>query len=160
MTSLNRFEITREHFFPDLFAVSSLEIRQLGASAHRFAQFLWREIDGEAEETRAGWSNQQWQNYLADPRCEFYAVFCDGEPAGASELVREPTLMRDSGGKVRIKVFGLFPEYAGEGLGAAVLTRMVEKGFAAGGGVVQFQSKREIEGGILALLKRLHFKEV
>ena len=40
--------------------------------------------------------------------------------------------MQDRGGTVHVEAFGLLPEFIGEGLGPALLTRVVEKAFATG----------------------------
>ena len=132
MAVTSKLELNRGDFSPRLFANESLSIARLSATSYRFARFLWENINGNADEDRSGWQGPQWQHYLTDPRCEFYAVYCDDEPAGCCEIVREAKLMRATGGSVRIKAFGLFPEFAGEGLGSSLLTRIIEKSFATG----------------------------
>ena len=132
MAVTSTLELYRGDFFPRLFANESLIISRLSATSFRFARFLWDNIDANADEDRSGWNGAQWQHYLTDPRCEFFAVYCDDEPAGCCEIVRKPKLMRARGGSVRIKAFGLFPEFSGEGLGSSLLTRMIEKSFATG----------------------------
>jgi ribosomal protein S18 acetylase RimI-like enzyme len=149
--------LLKNNFFPDLFPNESLSITQLGASSFRFAQFLWNCVEGGAEEDRSSWDAVQWQHYLTDPRCEFYAVYSDHEPAGYCEIIREPRLMRAKGGAVRIKAFGLLPEFAGEGLGSKVLTRMVEKAFATGATSINLKSQSEFPAAMLAICRKQGF---
>ena len=154
---MNKLELKRDDFFPSLFASESLSISRLSATAFRFARFLWDTVEGGGEDRRS-WTDIQWQDYLADPRCEFYAVFCDGEPAGCCELVRGPRLMRATGGSVRIRAFGLLPEYGGEGLGAILLTRMAEKGLATGAETISVQASQPFSEAMLTLLTRQGFR--
>jgi GNAT superfamily N-acetyltransferase len=130
MTS--RLALKRSEFFPHLYASETLNINRLSATSFRFAMFLWEAIGRGATEDRAHWYGAQWQHYLADPRCEFYAVYCDGEPAGCVEIVVEQRLMRTAGGSVRLKAFGLLPEFEGDEISSAILTRIAEKAFAKG----------------------------
>ncbi len=154
-----KLELRKQDFFPRLVVNETLTFRRLSAAAHRFAAFLWQEIGANSEEDRRGWQALQWQNYLADPRCEFYGVFCDDEPAGCAELLQQPRLMRASS-TVRIKAIGLFPEYSDEGLGAALLTRMVEKSLAAGAETVTLRSGEALDKATLTLFRRQGFKEL
>lgn len=153
-------ELTQSQFYPMLFAHESVTMTRVSATAFRFAGFLWSAVGDAATEDRSAWAGTQWQNYLSDPRCEFYAIYCDGEPAGCCELVRGPRLMRARGGVTRIKAFGLMPEYRGEGIGAAVLTRLVEKAFATGATRVSFRTKGEMSPTMLEVFSRQGFFEV
>lgn len=155
--AITKLELQRQHFFPRLFPNESMTTRRLSATAHRFAAFLWDGIGANQDEDRSAWDAVQWQNYLTDPRCEFYAVFCDDEPAGCCEIVRQPTLMRTST-TVRIKAFGLFPEYAGEGLGSALLTRMVEKALATGAHIITIRTSADISSSNLQMFRRQGFR--
>ena len=128
MTEASKFELKRGDFFPHQFASESLSITLLSASAFRFARFLWEAVDSDGNaERRSGWTNIQWQNYLADPRCEFYAVFCDGEPAGCCELVQDPRLMRGRVGAVRLKSFGLLKQQLMAGRQAYIVYPLIEE---------------------------------
>ncbi|MBT4618076.1 MAG: hypothetical protein HOB98_16665, partial [Gammaproteobacteria bacterium] len=132
MAVTSKLELNRGEFSPWLFANESLTISLLSATSYRFARFLWDNINTTADEDRSGWTGGQWQHYLTDPRCEFFAVYCDDEPAGCCEIVRESNLIRATGKSARIKTFGLFSEFSGDGLEAALLTRMIEKSFSTG----------------------------
>ena len=144
MAVTSKLELTRGEFSPWLFANESLSISLLSATSYRFARFLWDNINATADEDRSGWNGAQWQHYLTDPRCEFFAVYCDDEPAGCCEIVREANLMRATGGSAGIKAFGLFSEFSGEGLESSLLTRMIEKSFATGADRVTLRAGPEL----------------
>ena len=158
MAVTSKLDLNRGDFFPRLFANESLIISRLSATSFRFARFLWENIDANADEDRSGWSGAQWQHYLTDPRCEFFAVYCDDEPAGCCEIVREPKLMRATGGSVRIKAFGLFPEFSGEGLGSSLLTRMIEKSFATGADRVTLRTGQELPLEMATMFRNQGFR--
>ena len=152
-----KLELKRADFFPWLFANDELAVTRLSATSYRFAQFLWDNI-GQTVDDRGGWTAADWQNHLANPEREFYAVYCDGEPAGCCELRQEPRLMRARATAMRINAFGLLPEFSGEGLGAALLTRMIEKSFASGATRVTISSSDQIPESMLALCRRQGFQ--
>ena len=158
MAVTSKLELNRGDFSPQLFANESLTISRLSATSCRFARFLWDNINANVDEDRSGWSGSQWQHYLTDPRCEFFAVYCDGEPAGCCEIVREQKLMRATGGSTRIKAFGLFSEFSREGLGSLLLTRMIEKSFATGAEKVTFRTVQELPPGITAMFRNQGFR--
>ena len=158
MTVISKLELNRGEFFPQLFANESLTIFRLSATSFRFARFLWDNINANANEDRLGWSGTQWQHYLTDPRCEFFAVYCDDEPAGCCEIVRLPKNIRAMGWSVRIKAFGLFPEFSEEGLECSLLTRMIEKSFATGAEKVTFRTVQELPPGITAMFRNQGFR--
>lgn len=155
--AVTKLELQRHQFFPRLFANESMTTKRLSATAHRFAAFLWQSVGANDDEDRSGWDAVQWQNYLTDPRCEFYVVYCDDEPAGCCEIVRQPKLMRASS-SVRIKALGLFPEYAGEGLGSALLTRMVEKALATGAHSVTVRTSADLSKETLQMFRAQGFR--
>jgi GNAT superfamily N-acetyltransferase len=68
---------------------------------------------------RAGpgaWSDEQWEDLLANPEVHTWIARVGGEVAGLVELEVRP------GGEVEIAVFGLVPEFMGRGLGSQFLT--------------------------------------
>ena len=81
MTVISKLELNRGEFFPQLFANESLTIFRLSATSFRFARFLWDNINANANEDRLGWSGTQWQHYLTDPRCEFFACLLYTSPS-------------------------------------------------------------------------------
>lgn len=158
MTS--RLQLHRADFFPDLFANESLTLSRLGATSFRFARFLWETTPTGTAEDRSNWDGKQWQHYLTDPRCAFFVIYCDGEPAGCAELIVEPRLMLTKGGNVRLKAFGLIPEFSGEGLGSSVLTRVIEKAFATGATTVTMRAGDEVTEAALEIFLRQGFQTI
>lgn len=149
-----RMELSKNDFFPNLFGNEHLSIVRVSATSWRFARFLWQNVDDGAED-RSGWEARAWQQHLSVPGVEFYAVYSDEEPAGCFELMRAPRLIRESGGAARVLGFGLLPEFSGEGLGAALLTRVAEKAFATGANKLTFSSDRELSKA-MRLICRSH----
>lgn len=146
-------ELEKENFFPNLFANESLRIKRLGAASFRFARFLTANVEDDIDPDRSAWKDAKWQQYLSDPHCEFYAVFCDDEPAGCAEIFREPRLMRSRGGSIRIRCFGFLPEFQHEGMGAALLTRLLEKCFSTGAARVTVRSASELPPEMISLCR-------
>ena len=66
--------------------------------------------------------------------------------------------MQSRGGTARIEALGLLPEFQGEGLGADVLTRIVEKAFATGAGRVRIRSTTAVSDSVLKLFQGQGFK--
>ena len=145
-------------FFPKLWASESMSVQRVTAISCRFAAFLWANVSGDNSEDRSEWDNTHWQMHLSDPGLEFYAVFCDGEPAGFAEIVRGARLMSTKGGAARIEAFGLIPEFMGEGLGSSLLTRMVEKCFATGASKVTLRSDEQLPTAVLEICRRQGFR--
>ena len=160
MTVISELKLNRGEFFPQLFANESLTIFRLSATSFRFARFLWDNINANANEDRLGWSGTQWQHYLTDPRCEFFAVYCDDEPAGCCEIVRQPKNIRAIGWPVRIKAFGLFPEFSEEGLESSLLTRMIEKSFATGADRVTLRTSQELSPEMTQVFLNQGFRNI
>jgi len=158
MAVTSKLELNRGDFSPRLFANELLTISRLSATSYRFARFLWENINAYADKDRSGWRDVQWQHYLTDPLCEFYAVYCHDEPAGCCEIVRESKLMRVAGGSVRINAFGLFPEFSGEGFGSSLLTRMIEKSFATGADRVTLRTGQELLSEVTTMFRNQGFR--
>ncbi len=133
-------ELSRANFFPRLWANENLSMQRLGASASRFAAFLWENIGDGAPDDRGAWTLANWAKHISQPQCQFYALFLDGEPIGCVELQLQPRLMDASKGPVRLTALGIFEEYTGESIGPLVLTRAVEKAFASGATKVVLES--------------------
>ncbi len=157
MSIVMHMELKKDQFFPHLFASETLRIKQLGAASHRFAKFLSTNVNDDLDPDRSAWSEVQWQRYLSDPRCEFYAVFCDDEPAGCAEIYREPRLMRTQGGSIRLRGFGFMPEFEHEGMGAALLTRLLEKCWSTGATRVNVRSSSAIPPAMITLCRHQGF---
>lgn len=88
-----------------------------GAMNQRF----YREVGaGWAWHDQLGWSIQQWREYAERDVLSTWIARSNGNEVGYAELERQ------GGGDVELRYFGLLPVFIGRGLGATVLTRMVE----------------------------------
>lgn len=88
---------------------------------------LYAEVGREFRWTdRLGWTDEQVQRHLADPRTSVWLMSWDGSPAGYFEL-------RDHGDdSVEIAYFGLLPAFIGRGWGKYLLTRATQAAWALG----------------------------
>lgn len=150
-------ELQKEDFFPQLFANDLIEMRRVTAASCRFAEFLWRNIDESPVEVREDWTLAAWQTHLSNPAIEFYAVYCDGEPAGCFEVSRAKRLMQPRGGTAKVSALGFLPEFLDDGLGPNLLTRVVEKALATGAEKVTIESKRYTDASALNIFRSQGF---
>ena len=150
-------ELHKDNFFPQLFANDPVEVRRVTSTSSRFAAFLWQGIGGPAAEARENWNLEDWQAHLANPMAEFYAVYCDGEPAGCFEIARARRLMQARGGMARVTALGLLPEFSDDELGPGLLTRVVEKVLATGADSVSIQPGHLNDGRVLNLFRSQGF---
>jgi len=86
------------------------------------ARWNWRD--------RLVWTDDQLAAHLSSPAVSVWELLVGGRSAGYFEL------KRDHGSSVEIAYFGLIPEFIGQGLGAALLTRAVEEAWSLGAGRV------------------------
>jgi ribosomal protein S18 acetylase RimI-like enzyme len=75
---------------------------------------------------RLPWTRAQWQAYLNRPELETWIAYVRGTPAGYFELEMQP------GHNVEIVYFGLLAQFQGQGLGAALLTKAIERAWDMG----------------------------
>jgi len=109
---VNRDDVTFEQVIPPAAEVAA---RFYAAVGHGY---YW--ID------RAEWSLDQWRDELRLPGCELWILRVDGEEAGYVQLTQPSPQTRE------ILYLGLLPGFEGQGLGAHLLTRAVERAWAAG----------------------------
>ena len=84
-------------------------------------QQYYREVGAAwAWQDRLSWSLQQWRDYAERDVLSTWIAQYNGDEIGYAELERQ------DGGDVELRYFGLLPAFIGRGLGAALLTRMVE----------------------------------
>src|SRR5262249_19436475 len=69
------------------------------------------------------WTDDQWKEHATAPELRTYAGYYDDALTGYFEL------RRDAQGGVEIAYFGLLPEWIGRGLGGALLTTAIERGW-------------------------------
>jgi len=75
---------------------------------------------------RLPWTREQWLAQLRRPEIETWVLSVAGLPAGYVELERQAEK------NVEIVYFGLLARFAGQGLGAHLLTCAAERAWAAG----------------------------
>jgi GNAT superfamily N-acetyltransferase len=89
-------------------------------------RFFYTAVGGDHYWTdRLPWPARQWIDYLSRSGVETWIMSVGGMPAGYFELVRD-------GQDVEIAYFGLIDRFAGQGLGAHLLTTAVEKAWDTG----------------------------
>ncbi len=94
-------------------------------------RFLYTAIGGDWYWIdRLPWDRATWMRRLSQPGLETWVMTVDGIPAGFYELETIPD------GRVEVAIFGVMPAYAGQGLGAHLLTTAVENAWAMGARVV------------------------
>lgn len=81
-------------------------------------EYFWME--------RAEWTDAQWDDALARPGTELWVLKVDGDEAGFFLLTVPAPRTRE------VDYFGLFSRFAGQGLGAHLLTCAVERAWEAG----------------------------
>jgi GNAT superfamily N-acetyltransferase len=74
---------------------------------------------------RLEWDAARWREYVDRPDLETWVGYVRGTPAGYFELERR-------GDDFEIVYFGLLPAFIGLGLGAAMLSRAIERAFDIG----------------------------
>ena len=108
-------------------ATADADLRQVEIPCPSFNRFLYLTV-GHAWHwwMKRGWSDQQWRDYVCRPELETWVLYQCGTPAGYFELERLPEET------VRIKYFGLLPDFIGKKLGGRLLAQAVERAWALG----------------------------
>lgn len=81
-------------------------------------QWLWWQ--------RRAMSDAELEGIIHDPRVEVLVLYCDGQPAGYSELDRRQH------GEIDLAYFGLMPEFIGRKLGPWLLAQTLELAWSYG----------------------------
>ncbi|HKH45537.1 MAG TPA: GNAT family N-acetyltransferase [Thermoanaerobaculia bacterium] len=90
-------------------------------------RFLYTAVGGDLYWIdRLSWTWGQWMAYLDRPEVETWIGSVSGTPAGYFELERQAE------GSIEIAYFGLLPQFVGRGLGGALLSAAVERGWETG----------------------------
>ncbi|HNY79894.1 MAG: GNAT family N-acetyltransferase [Sedimentisphaerales bacterium] len=102
------------------------EVRECVVKQPRFNRFLyeyvgrdWKWID------RLVWSDQRWREYAAADNLRTFVACRQGSLVGYYELQQQ-------GESVEIRIFGLTPEFLGQGHGGALLDHAIDTAFAWG----------------------------
>ena len=77
--------------------------------------------------SRLPWDHARWLAYLDRPELETWVAYVAGTPAGYFELERQ------DGDDVELAYLGLLPGFIGQGLGGALLTAAIARGWEMGG---------------------------
>jgi ribosomal protein S18 acetylase RimI-like enzyme len=100
-------------------------LERAGACAPALWRGLYAEVGREHHWIdRLPWTDQQIEDYLADPAIELWLLRAGGEVAGYFEL------RRDKDGGVEIAYLGLLPAFIGRGLGRFMLASAIERAWA------------------------------
>ena len=75
---------------------------------------------------RLPWNLQEWHAWTDRPELHTFVAYLRGTPAGYYNLEEQ------ADGDVEIVYFGLMPDFAGQGLGGAMLTDALEHAWALG----------------------------
>jgi GNAT superfamily N-acetyltransferase len=104
-----------------------LDVRECVVKQPRFNRFLyeyvgsnWRWVD------RLLWSPRRWQDYAGADNLRTFVAYQQGSVAGYYELQQQ------EGGDIEIRIFGLTPEFVGQGYGGPLLDSAVENAYAWG----------------------------
>ena len=106
--------------------VAGFEVRRLACPEPALSRRMYDAV-GEPWQwsDRLGWSVARWGVHLGRPEVETWVGRLDGEEVGYAELVR-------IGDEVEIASLGLLPEFAGRGLGGALLAAVTRGAWDAG----------------------------
>ena len=100
-----------------------LEVRKL--KDPKLNARFYREVGKGWEWTdRLAWSPEQWREWALRDELRTLVAYFQGEEAGYAELERQ------EGDSVELVYFGLLPGMIGKGLGAAMLSLVVEEAWA------------------------------
>ena len=115
------------------------QLRPAGAGAHAFDlvrveipcpelnRFLYAAVGARWWwYMRLSWDYARWLAYLDRPELETWIAYVSGTPAGYFELERQ------EGAAVELAYFGLMPAFIGKGIGGALLTAAIARGWEMG----------------------------
>jgi GNAT superfamily N-acetyltransferase len=101
-------------------------IVRVGIPTPDLNRFLYIAVGGAwTWRDRLAWDTARWLQYVDRPEFEMSVLYVRGTPAGYAELERQ-------GDDVEIVYFGLLRAFIGLGLGGALLTSAIERGFDLG----------------------------
>ena len=104
---------------------TGLDVRECVVKQPRFNRFLYEYVGGDWRWVdRLVWPAKQWQDYAANDNLRTFVGYRAGSVAGYYELQSQ------DGGSVEIRIFGLTPEFVGQGLGGPLLDSAIENAFA------------------------------
>lgn len=103
---------------------ANFTVAQAAVPSPSFSRFLYTAVGGVWHwSDRLPWTWDQWMVWLDRPELETWVGYVRGTPAGYTELERQ------ADGSVEIAYFGLLPQFTGQGLGGALLTAAIRRGW-------------------------------
>ncbi len=103
---------------------SDVVVRQCVVKQPSFNRFLYKYIGAEWNWTfRLSWSPQRWCDVAGADNLRTFVAYKEGSIAGYYELCKQ-------GNDVEIGIFGLAPEFIGQGYGRILIDSAVENAFA------------------------------
>jgi GNAT superfamily N-acetyltransferase len=119
--------LSRDQLSPPRHMQNDFQLVRAELPCPELNRFLYTAVGGSWYWTdRLGWSYKDWLSYLDRPELETWVAYLRGTPLGYFELEMQ------AGGNVEIAYFGLLHNSQGRGLGAALLTRAVERAWNMG----------------------------
>lgn len=105
----------------------ALDVRECVVKQPRLNRFLYEYVGADWKWTeRLAWPAQRWHDYAANDNLRTFIAYRQGSITGYYELQQQ------AGGSVEIRIFGLTPEFIGQGLGGPLLDSAIENAFAWG----------------------------
>jgi len=132
--------VSREQWVRRAREGTGLAIRECVVKQPRLNRFLYEYVGGDWRWVdRLVWPARQWQDYAASDNLRTFVAYREGSIAGYYELQRQDgdrgsQTRNDALGNpsVEIRIFGLTPEFVGQGLGGPLLDSAIENAFAWG----------------------------
>jgi len=126
MLRVTHLEITsKEQWIRRSRKASDVEIRECVVKQPGFNRFLYEYVGGDWRWTdRLVWTAEQWREYAASHNLRTFVAYRQGSIAGYYELQCQ------EGGSVEIRIFGVTPEFIGQGYGRLLLDSAIENAFA------------------------------
>lgn len=107
--------------------VPDLRVELMKTKCPEFNRFLYLVVGhGHLWGWRDTWGRDGWCEYVNRDELETWVAYVAGTPAGYFELEK----LKD--GEAHIMIFGLLPQFIGQGLGGHLLTRAVERAWELG----------------------------
>ena len=102
-------------------------VRKAGLPSPELQRFLYTAVGGDWYWIdRLPWTLEQWRAWTDRPELHTFVAYLRGTPAGYYNLEEQPD------GDVEIVYFGLMTQFAGQGLGGALLTDALENAWDLG----------------------------
>ena len=106
---------------------AALQITRVAIPLPELNRFLYAAVGADWNwYSKQRWDYARWLAYVDRPELETWIGYVSGTPAGYFELERQ------DGGNVELAYFGLLPRFIGQGIGGALLTAAITRGWDMG----------------------------